>query len=166
MARLGLLLFRIGDQTVKSDWIFVDNLVLALILASMGLLDDNLSKGKRPVAAGQAYFISDGSIGFGYVSTNQVTSFAESDFWVSLLFSGSPVNSFEFLQPLLRSLGYELPKTSLPVERALVLGRICWAVYTILYPWLNRWWLPQPFILPSEVHKVTQSFSCVLNEDA
>lgn len=80
MAKLGLLLFRIGDQTVKSDWLFVDNLVLALILASMGLLDDNLSKGKRPVAAGQAYFISDGSIGFGYVSTNQVTSFAESDF--------------------------------------------------------------------------------------
>ncbi|KAL5129326.1 Short-chain dehydrogenase/reductase family 42E member 1 [Glycine soja] len=129
LAKLGLLLFRIGDQTVKSDWLFVDNLVLALILASMGLLDDNLSKGKRPVAAGQAYFISD----------------------------GSPVNSFEFLHPLLRSLDYELPKTSLPVDRALVLSRICWAVYTILYPWLNRWWLPQPFILPSEVHKVSQS---------
>ncbi|KAK7382902.1 hypothetical protein VNO78_28566 [Psophocarpus tetragonolobus] len=126
MARLGLLLFRIGDQTVKSDWLFVDNLVLALILASMGLLDDNPSKGKLPVAAGQAYFISD----------------------------GSPVNSFDFLQPLLRSLDYELPKTSLPVHNALVIGRICWAVYTILYPWLNRWWLPQPFILPSEVHKV------------
>ncbi|QCD98772.1 short-chain dehydrogenase/reductase family 42E member 1 [Vigna unguiculata] len=126
MAKLGLLLFRIGDQSVKSDWVFVDNLVLALILASMGLLDDNPSQAKRPVAAGQAYFISD----------------------------GSPVNSFEFLQPLLRSLDYELPKTTLPVDRALVLGRICSAVYTILYPWLNRWWLPQPFILPSEVHKV------------
>ncbi|KAK7292888.1 hypothetical protein RJT34_15743 [Clitoria ternatea] len=120
MAKLGLLLFRIGDQTVKSDWLFVDNLVLALILASMGLLDDN------PVAAGQAYFISD----------------------------GAPVNSFEFLQPLLRSLDYELPKTSLGVDHALVLGKICSGVYTILYPWLNRWWLPQPFILPSEVHKV------------
>lgn len=158
MARLGLLLFRIGDQTVKSDWIFVDNLVLALILASMGLLDDNLSKGKRPVAAGQAYFISDGTR-FVNVSTNKVTSYAEG--WVlsdsSLRFSGSPVNSFEFLHPLLRSLDYELPKTSLPVDRALVLSRICWAVYTILYPWLNRWWLPQPFILPSEVHKVSQS---------
>ncbi|CAJ1972624.1 unnamed protein product [Sphenostylis stenocarpa] len=126
MAKLGLLLFRIGGQTVKSDWLYVDNLVLSLILASMGLLDDTPSKGKRPVAAGQAYFISD----------------------------GSPVNSFEFLQPLLRSLDYELPKTSLPLDRALFLGRICWAVYTFLYPWLNRWWLPQPFILPSEVLKV------------
>lgn len=61
MARLGLLLFRIGDQTVQSDWVFVDNLVLALILASMGLLDDNAGEGKRPIAAGQAYFISDGN---------------------------------------------------------------------------------------------------------
>ncbi|XP_061368427.1 uncharacterized protein LOC133311397 isoform X2 [Gastrolobium bilobum] len=125
-ARLGLLLFRIGDQTVKSDWVFVDNLVLALILASMGLLDHNPGKGKQPIAAGQAYFICD----------------------------GSPVNTFEFLQPLLRSLDSEVPKTSLSVDHALILGRICWGVYTILYPWLNRWWLPQPFILPSEVHKV------------
>lgn len=61
MARLGLLLFRIGDQTVKSDWVFVDNLVLALILASMGLLDDTNGKGKQPIAAGQAYFICDGN---------------------------------------------------------------------------------------------------------
>lgn len=60
MARLGLILFRIGDKTVKSDWVFVDNLVLALILASMGLLDDIPGKEKRPIAAGQAYFISDG----------------------------------------------------------------------------------------------------------
>lgn len=73
-----------------------------------------------------------------------------------LIFSGSPVNSFEFLQPLLRSLDYELPQTTLTVDRALALGRICSAVYTILYPLLNRWWLPQPFILPSEVHKVLQ----------
>ncbi|KAK7283808.1 hypothetical protein RIF29_13554 [Crotalaria pallida] len=125
-ARLGLLLFRVGDKTVKSDWVFVDNLVLALLLASMGLLDDIPGKDKHPIAAGQAYFISD----------------------------GSPVNTFEFLQPLLRSLDYEMPKTSLAVDHALVLGKICWGFYTILYPWLNRWWLPQPFILPSEVHKV------------
>lgn len=136
MARLGLLLFRIGDKTVKSDWVFVDNLVLALIMASMGLLDDNNDKGKRPIAAGQAYFICD----------------------------GSPVNSFEFLQPLLRSLDYELPKTSLALEHALVLAKICQGVYTILYPLLNRWWLPQPFILlPSEALKVgvTHYFSYI-----
>ncbi|KAI4317056.1 hypothetical protein L6164_024967 [Bauhinia variegata] len=126
LAKLGLLLFRIGDQSVKSDWVYVDNLVLALILASMGLLDCNPEKGKHHIAAGQAYFISD----------------------------GSPVNSFEFLQPLLRNLDYELPKTSLAVDHALVIGKIFWGVYTILYRWLNSWWLPQPFILPAEVYKV------------
>lgn len=72
MARLGLLLFRIGDQTVKSDWVFVDNLVLALILASMGLLDDNAGKGKHPIAAGQAYFISDGDCFSLLMSTNKL----------------------------------------------------------------------------------------------
>ena len=61
MAQLGLLLFKIGDSTVKSDWIYVDNLVLALILASMGLLDDLPEKDRRLVAAGQAYFVSDGN---------------------------------------------------------------------------------------------------------
>lgn len=61
MAKLGLLLFKIGDSSVKSDWIYVDNLVLALILASMGLLDDLTEKERRLVAAGQAYFVSDGN---------------------------------------------------------------------------------------------------------
>lgn len=46
---------------MKSDWIYVDNLVLALILASMGLLDDIPRKEKHPVAAGQPYFVSDGN---------------------------------------------------------------------------------------------------------
>ncbi|CAK7345976.1 unnamed protein product [Dovyalis caffra] len=125
-AKLGLLAFKIGDANVKTDWVYVDNLVLAIILASMGLLDDIPNKGGHPVAAGQPYFISD----------------------------GSPINSFEFLQPLLRSLDYDLPKATLSVPHALILGRIVSAIYTVLYPWLNRWWLPQPFILPAEVYKV------------
>ncbi|MED6224592.1 hypothetical protein PIB30_085600 [Stylosanthes scabra] len=137
MAKLGLLLFRIGDHTVKSDWIFLDNLVHALILASMGLLDDNNDEGKEkekgnklPKAAGQAYFISD----------------------------GSPVNTFEFIEPLLTSLDYQAPRRWLSVDLALVIARICWVVYTILLlcpPWLLNWrWLPHPFILPAQVHKV------------
>ncbi|KAJ9166976.1 hypothetical protein P3X46_021665 [Hevea brasiliensis] len=125
-AKLGLLPFIIGDANVKTDWVYVDNLVLALILASMGLLDDIPMTGGRPVAAGQPYFISD----------------------------GSPINSFEFLRPLLRSLDYDLPTASLTVPHALILGKIFQAIYTLLYPWLNRWWLPQPFILPAEVYKV------------
>ncbi|KAF8409881.1 hypothetical protein HHK36_002399 [Tetracentron sinense] len=126
LAKLGLLTFKTGEASVKTDWVYVDNLVIALILASMGLLDDIPGKEGHPIAAGQPYFISD----------------------------GSPVNTFEFIRPLLRSLDYELPKASLDVHRALFLGQIFWAVYTILYPWLNRTWLPQPLILPAEVYKV------------
>ncbi|KAL5557670.1 hypothetical protein UlMin_033881 [Ulmus minor] len=126
LAKLGLMPFTIGDSSAKTDWIYVDNLVLALILASMGLLDNIPVNKGRPVAAGQPYFVSD----------------------------GSPINSFEFLRPLLRSLDCDVPKASLSVLHALRLGRIFWAIYMILYPWLNRWWIPQPFILPAEVYKV------------
>uniref|UniRef100_A0A5B7BIM9 3-beta hydroxysteroid dehydrogenase/isomerase domain-containing protein n=1 Tax=Davidia involucrata TaxID=16924 RepID=A0A5B7BIM9_DAVIN len=126
LSKLGLLPFKIGDARVKTDWVYVDNLVLALILASMGLLDDIPGKGKHPIAAGQPYFISD----------------------------GSPVNTFEFIRPLLRSLEYDLPKASLAVPHALLMGKIFSAIYTILYPWLSQRWLPQPLILPAEVYKV------------
>ncbi|TYG82780.1 hypothetical protein ES288_D01G116900v1 [Gossypium darwinii] len=126
MAKLGLVPFKIGNSNVKTDWVYVDNLLLALLLASMRLLDDIPGKEGRPVAAGQPYFISD----------------------------GSPINTFEFIQPLLKSLDYDLPKSWLAVSHALYLAKIFWAVYSMLYPLLNRWWLPQPFILPAEVYKV------------
>lgn len=61
LAKLGLLPFKIGEATVKTDWIYVDNLVLALLLASVGLLDDIPGKERKPVAAGQPYFVSDGN---------------------------------------------------------------------------------------------------------
>ncbi|PSS31159.1 Short-chain dehydrogenase/reductase family 42E member like [Actinidia chinensis var. chinensis] len=128
LAKLGLLPFKIGEARVKTDWIYIDNLVMALILASMGLLEDipQTRSERRPIAGGQPYFISD----------------------------GSPVNSFEFIRPILQSLEYDLPKQSLAVHHALLLGRMFWVAYTILYPWLNRWWLPQPLMLPAEVYKV------------
>ncbi|CAL5331967.1 unnamed protein product [Camellia sinensis] len=61
LSKLGLLPFKIGKERVKSDWVYIDNLVLALILASIGLLDDIPQREGRPIAAGQPYFISDGS---------------------------------------------------------------------------------------------------------
>lgn len=64
LAKLGLLPFKVGDPSVKSDWVYVDNLVLALLSASMGLLDDIPGREGCSVAAGQAYFISDGIFGF------------------------------------------------------------------------------------------------------
>lgn len=60
LAKLGLVPFKIGAANVKTDWVYVDNLVLALLLASMGLLDDIPGREGQPVAAGQPYFISDG----------------------------------------------------------------------------------------------------------
>ncbi|KAE9456810.1 hypothetical protein C3L33_11285, partial [Rhododendron williamsianum] len=102
LAKLGLLPFKIGEERVKIDWVYIDNLVLALILASMGLLDDIPQREGRPIAAGQPYFISD----------------------------GFPVNSFEFLCPLLQSLEYDMPKMSLTVPYALILGKIFWVGVT------------------------------------
>ena len=48
---------------MKIDWVYVGNLALALILASMGLLDDIHIPDRKgtPVAAIQAYFICDGN---------------------------------------------------------------------------------------------------------
>lgn len=128
LAKLGLLPFKIGEPNVKSDWVYIDNLVLALVLASMALLDDipGRGRGKHPVAAGQPYFISD----------------------------GCPVNSFEFLRPLLKSVDYDMPKASLTVGNALLVGKAFSIIYTLMYPWLNRGWLPQPLLLPAEVYKV------------
>ncbi|KAL2242330.1 short-chain dehydrogenase/reductase family 42E member 1 [Sesamum indicum] len=126
LAKLGLVPFKIGPTNVKSDWVYLDNLVLALLLASMGLLDDIPGREEQPIAAGQAYFISD----------------------------GYPVNTFEFIRPLLKSLDYDLPKLSLAVPHALFLGKLFWFFYSLLYPLLSRRWLPQPLILPAEVYKV------------
>jgi nucleoside-diphosphate-sugar epimerase len=61
LAKLGLAFFKIGGADVKTDWVYIDNLILALILASMGLLDDIPDRKGIPVAAGQAYFICDGN---------------------------------------------------------------------------------------------------------
>ncbi|WOL12366.1 hypothetical protein Cni_G21132 [Canna indica] len=134
LAKLGLASFRVGSPNVKTDWVYVDNLVLALILASMGLLDDIPGREGHPVAAGQPYFISD----------------------------GSPTNTFDFIiNPLFRSLDYSLPKLTIDAPHALFMARIFWVLYTLLYPWLNSRWLPGPLLLPAEVYKigVTHYFS-------
>ncbi|KAG8059643.1 hypothetical protein GUJ93_ZPchr0002g23146 [Zizania palustris] len=126
LAKLGLAFFKIGDPNVKSDWVYVDNLVLALILASMGLLDDIPERKGTPVAAGQAYFICD----------------------------GSPVNTFEFISPLFRSLDYTVPRVTLDTSVALSISSFFVFIYTLFYPWLDSKWIPQPLILPAEVYKV------------
>uniref|UniRef100_A0ACD5XM97 Uncharacterized protein n=1 Tax=Avena sativa TaxID=4498 RepID=A0ACD5XM97_AVESA len=134
LAKLGLAFFKIGGPNVKTDWVYADNLVLALILANMGLIDDIPGRKGTPVAAGQAYFICD----------------------------GAPVNSFEFIiSPLCRSLGYTVPRVTLDTSIALAVSKIILFISTLLYPWLDRTWIPQPLMLPAEVYKVgvTHHFS-------
>ncbi|CAM0948812.1 unnamed protein product [Alopecurus aequalis] len=127
LAKLGLALFRIGGPHVKTDWVYADNLVLALILASRALLDDIPGRKGTPVAAGQAYFICD----------------------------GAPVNTFEFIIiPLCRSLGYMVPRVTLDTSVALAISKISLFISTLLYPWLDTNWIPQPLILPAEVYEV------------
>ncbi|CAN6476676.1 unnamed protein product [Victoria cruziana] len=126
VVKSGIFRFRIGEETIRTDWVYVDNLVHALILASMGLLDDLPGKEGNPVASGQPYFISD----------------------------GVPVNTFEFLRPLILSLGYDFPSHKIQVSHILILAHFFFAIYSILYPCLQCSWLPQPMLLPAEVHKV------------
>ena len=64
------------------------------------------------------------------------------------------MNTFEFLRPLLRGVDYDIPKASLSVPKALFVEKLFSVMYTLMYPWLNSCWLPQPLLLPAEVYKV------------
>ena len=98
-----------------------------------------------------------------YMMNNELVLFLVIVQWLTLdivflllsdIHTGAPVNTFVFLRPLLQSLEYDMPTASLAVPHALLLGKFFWALYTIMYPWLNKWWLPEPLMLPTEVHKV------------
>lgn len=79
----GWFRFVYGDPSSLVDFVHVDNLVLAHILAA-----EALGAPREHVAAGQAYFISD----------------------------GRPVNNFEFFRPLVEDLGYAFPTLCLPLS--------------------------------------------------
>ncbi|KAJ3600301.1 hypothetical protein NHX12_031286 [Muraenolepis orangiensis] len=53
--RRGLLGFRFGEARAKMNWVHVDNLVMAHVLAA-----EALTAQRHGVASGQAYFINDG----------------------------------------------------------------------------------------------------------
>lgn len=79
----GLFKFVYGDPLSLVEFVHVDNLVQAHILAF-----EALKATKKHIAAGQAYFISD----------------------------GRPVNNFEFFRPLVEGLGYKFPTCRLPLS--------------------------------------------------
>ncbi|BAS80604.1 Os02g0715200, partial [Oryza sativa Japonica Group] len=77
--------------------------------------------------------------------------FLTRNYW---LFAGSPVNTFEFLSPLFQSLDYTVPRVRMDTSVALAISRFFVFMYTLLYPWLDSKWIPQPLLLPAEVYKV------------
>ncbi|XP_067396257.1 short-chain dehydrogenase/reductase family 42E member 1 [Emydura macquarii macquarii] len=79
----GWFKFVYGDPLSLVEFVNVDNLVQAHILAS-----EALKATKQHIAAGQAYFISD----------------------------GRPINNFEFFRPLVEGLGYQFPTVCLPLS--------------------------------------------------
>ncbi|XP_074864580.1 short-chain dehydrogenase/reductase family 42E member 1 [Carettochelys insculpta] len=79
----GFFKFVYGDPLSLVEFVHVDNLVQAHILAS-----EALKSTKQHIAAGQAYFISD----------------------------GRPINNFEFFRPLVEGLGYQFPTVRLPLS--------------------------------------------------
>ncbi|CAM0914174.1 unnamed protein product [Alopecurus aequalis] len=100
----------------------------SISIAEQLVLKSNGQQTKKgtPVAAGQAYFICD----------------------------GAPVNTFEFIiSPLCRSLGYMVPRVTLDPSVFLAISKIILFVSTLLYPWLDSIWTPQPLILPAEVYE-------------
>ncbi|KAJ7520446.1 hypothetical protein O6H91_19G006100 [Diphasiastrum complanatum] len=148
MAELGLLLFKIGGPDVRNDWLYIDNFVIAQLLASMALLIDVPGREGYAPAAGQAYFISDG---FHHYIWNNISGKSP----------GSPINSFKFLQQIVEGLGYSYPQRELSVRAALVMAWFFWGVYSLFYPLLKNPWVPEPLLLPSDVYKVgvTHHFS-------
>eukprot|EP01096_Ripella_sp_DP13-Kostka_P008941 TRINITY_DN3362_c0_g1_i1.p1 TRINITY_DN3362_c0_g1~~TRINITY_DN3362_c0_g1_i1.p1 ORF type:complete len:438 (+),score=146.36 TRINITY_DN3362_c0_g1_i1:108-1421(+) len=55
MFKTGVCVFRIGPSTAKMDWVYIDNLVFAHLLAAQTLIKDRLDS----KAAGKSYFIGD-----------------------------------------------------------------------------------------------------------
>ncbi|KAL4432851.1 hypothetical protein ABPG77_008177 [Micractinium sp. CCAP 211/92] len=104
---LGLFSFVIGPPHEGIvDWLHVDNLIQAMLLAAEALAAD-----KQHVAAGQAYFIHDDQPG--------VTS---------------RVNNFEFLRPLVEGLGYPFPRLVLPAPLAYRLAFLLECLHRALLP--------------------------------
>lgn len=97
--RRGLYLFTIGDPSNRCDWVHVDNLVHAHLLAAGAVLPASntvRAEIKRPTAYGRAFFISD----------------------------GSPINNFEFLAPICELVGISRPPLRLPTSFAYHLAHL------------------------------------------
>ncbi|XP_033827574.2 putative short-chain dehydrogenase/reductase family 42E member 2 [Periophthalmus magnuspinnatus] len=99
-----LFSFRFGNSQARMNWVHVDNLVLAHILAS-----EALTPQRSCVASGHVYFINDG-ISF---------------------------NTFEWFEPLFKTLGYEKPMIKLPFSLVYAAAILVEYLHVVLRPVLN-----------------------------
>ncbi|CAH2324040.1 short-chain dehydrogenase reductase family 42E member 1 isoform X1 [Pelobates cultripes] len=93
-----------GDPKNLVQFVHVDNLVLSHILAAKALTPD-----KNYVAAGQPYFISD----------------------------GTPINNFEFFRPFVEGLGYKFPTIRLPLFLVYFIAFITEWIHFLISPIYN-----------------------------
>ena len=95
--RRGLYVFTIGDVSNLCDWVHVDNLVHAHLLAGAAVLPVSDSNAwPDTTACGRAYFISD----------------------------GAPINNFDFLAPICELVGIRKPALRLPTAFAYHLAHV------------------------------------------
>ena len=98
--RRGMYLFTIGDATNLCDWVHVDNLVHAHLLAAAAALSSSAGESRAKTGCtatcGRAYFISD----------------------------NAPINNFEFLAPICELVGIPQPPFRLPTGFAYRLAHL------------------------------------------
>lgn len=104
LGRRGLYRFTFGKRDSLGDWVHVDNLAAAHVLAGRQLLEA-AARGARAVAAGQAYNISD----------------------------DRPVNTFDFLHVLMGGLGYPKPALRLPIGLVYALACVTEAAWRLFH---------------------------------
>lgn len=87
-----------------------------------------------------------------YLSLQRLVLLAHT--YSAVILTGAPLNSFELIKPIVEGVGYTMPQRELSVKSAMTLAWGMYAFYGLLYPWLQKSWIPEPFILPAEVFKV------------
>ncbi|XP_033630796.1 short-chain dehydrogenase/reductase family 42E member 1-like [Asterias rubens] len=108
---LSLYKANLGSRDTLTNWVHVDNLVNGHLLAAEGL-----ASGKKHIAGGQAYFITD----------------------------ETPINNCLFFKPIITGLGYQFPDTWIPLNILWMIALMFEIVHFILkpvyhfVPFLNR----------------------------
>lgn len=127
MLDAGLLVFKVGAPETLVDWVHVDNLVFAHLLAAAKLVtsqDESTATKDAPraVVGGKAYYISD----------------------------QNPINQWEFLKPLIEGLGHKFPRVFIPFKVMFYLAFLVEMVHGIVNPFYPF----EPFVNRAEVCKV------------